>query len=231
MMKKSSARFDRKLNTLRKLIAVYAVPFLLLSACGKGGNTNLADNVREANNDRELQEKIFKGDCSRKPLEAVVSGIATLGETSIKSAREQYQFVGATVTHVTNLYTTKDCSGAESIVFDEVGEFKIDTEKKTADSGKYITLKMNTLTVKINNEDGAKIAQASKLCGAEDWGVQSEKEVTDAAARITCYRQPVPSVDENIYHVDGNLLVFGSKRGRSTERPTSLDMDTKYIAN
>jgi hypothetical protein len=226
-MKKNSA----KIAAFGKMLAIYAVPMMILSACGPGSNTDLADNVREAAKDKELQDKTFRGECSYKPLDTIISGIATRGDTSIKSAREQYEFTGANFQHVTSLYTTKDCSGAESIVFQESGSFKIDETKKSADSGKYITMEFNKLHVKIGNQDGANIAQASKLCGTPEWGLNEEKDVTGNAFRISCYRQPVPSVDETIYHVDGNTLVFGEKIGRSTERPTSLDMKTKYIAN
>lgn len=214
---------------MKKTLMVCALP-LMLAACGKGSNTNPVDNVREAGKDSALQEKIFKGECSLKPLEAIVSGIATGGDTAIKSAREQWQFVGANVNHVTNLYTTKDCTGAESIIFKEAGEFNIDENKKSADGGSFITLKLNNLTVQVNNEDGAKVAQAAKLCGTPDWAVATERDVTQEAARVTCYRQQVPSVDETLYHVEGNTLVFGAKAGRSTERATELDTVNKYVA-
>jgi hypothetical protein len=213
-----------------KTVAALALP-LIVAACGKGANTNPVDNVREAGKDAALQEKIFKGECSLKPLEAIVSGIATNGSTAIKSAREQYQFVGANVHHVTNLYTTPDCTGAESIIFKEAGSFSIDETKKSADQGKFLTLKMENLTVQINNQDGATVAKSAKLCGSDAWAVQTERDVTQDAARISCYRQQVPSVDETLYHVEGNTLVFGAKAQRSTQRPTALDLDTKYIAN
>lgn len=216
-------------NCFGSAIAICALP-MVFAACGKGANTDPVANMKEAGKDRALQESIYKGECSLKPLQALVTGIRTGGDTAIKSAREQYQFVGANVTHVTNLYTTPDCSGAESLVFKEEGSFVIDESKTTADGGKYLDLTMKALTVDVNNADGLKIAQDSKLCGIQDWTLNANRDVTAAAERLTCYSQPLPSSDATAYKLDGKTLVFGAKAIRNDVRPTHLDLETKYVA-
>ena len=222
---------------MKKLIksSVLACTLLaLFTACAPKSNNNPVDNVQEAGKEPDLQAKIFRGVCSLKPLESIATGIATGGDASIKSAREQYQFAGANITHATLLYATADCTGPESIIFKETGSVTIDGDKKTADQGKFIDIEMRALTVTIGSDVGAMIAHDIKLCGTEEWGNTTEREVTAHSSEATCYRKTVPSRDANVYRLlDANTLVFGKKSflERNDTRPNGLDLETKFVAN
>jgi hypothetical protein len=221
------------MNPLFKSSFLACSLLLAFAACAPKSNSNPVDNVREAGQEPDLQGKIFRGECSLKPLESIATGIATGGEAAIKSAREQYQFAGANITHATLLYQSADCTGPESIIFKETGSVSIDGDKKSKDEGKYIDIEMRALTVQISSDVGATIARDIKLCGSEDWATNTEREVTAKSAEPTCYRKQVPSRDANIYRlVDKSTLVFGEKGllERNDTRPDSLDMDTKYVA-
>jgi hypothetical protein len=205
-----------------------------LAACAPKSNNDPVANARVASTEPDLQDKIFRGQCSLKPLQSIATGIATGGDAAIKSAREQYQVVGANITHTTSSYATLDCSGPETLVFNETGTVSINAENKSADLGKSIDIKMNVLKVRIGSDAGALIANGIKLCGAADWAASNEREVTANSADATCYRKLVPSQDANIYRLlDANTLVFGKKDllDRNDTRPDTLDQDTKYIAN
>lgn len=207
---------------------------ILFAACAPKSNDNPVENVRVAGQDPDLQGKIFRGKCSLKPLESIATGIATGGGAAIKSAREQFQVVGANVTRATLMYTTVDCSGPESIIFKETGEVSIDGDRKTSDEGKYIDVHMRALTVSIGSDVGAMIAHEIKLCGTEEWANSTVSEVTAQSAEATCYRKTVPSEDSNIYRLlNPNTLVFGKKSflERNATRPDSLDLESQFLAN
>jgi len=212
-------------------LLIAAVP-VLFTACGKNSsNLNPVDNVREASKDSNLQNRIFRGDCSLKPLDTVATGIATGGDTAIKSARVQYEFVGANVTHATLLYTTSDCTGTPSVTFRETGSFIIDTDHAAPEGSRNLDLKYDHLHVTIGDDNGAKIANDVKLCENTDWAKNKDRDVTEHAADLTCYHSAITH-KATIYLLQDNVLMFGAKGmlDKDDTRPTSLNKDDKYVA-
>jgi hypothetical protein len=217
---------------VKLLISVCALSMGFMG-CGKdSSNSNPMDNVQQAAKDPDLQGKIFRGDCSMKPLDAIATGIATSGDASVKSAREQFEFVGANLTHAILLFNTSDCSGDVSLTFRQMGTFDIDIRKATGEGAKSIDINYGKLSLTINNDRGLKIATSIKLCGADDWKLNDQREVTDHAGNMTCYRQKMPVKVVNIYRVEGKTLFFGANGASASEnRPTQLDRNTKYMAD
>src|SRR6218665_361948 len=114
----------RGLKMKKLMFASLATTAVLgLAACAE--NNNPVDNVREAASDTNLQGKDFASACSVKPLDAVISGLMTGGQASVKSQRTVYSFAGANVHRTTQLYQSADCSGEVTATFDEAGSFEI----------------------------------------------------------------------------------------------------------
>ena len=204
---------------------------LTLFACGKASNTNPADNATEYTKDTDLQGKVFKGECSMKPLDEVAAGIPTGGD-NIKSARVQYSFVGANLTHDIFLYKSSDCSGTAALSFIETGAFRLDPKTTTGEGAKAIDITFDHLHLLVGDDVGLRIAHALNMCGTNDWSIAKDREVTPAAADQQCFRQKLPSHDATIYLLDKNTLYFGAKAplNRSADRPTTLEKGLKYTA-
>ena len=212
--------------------AVITVGVLLcLAACKNTSNKDPIANVQVAAADKDLQSKIFRGDCSTEVVNAMATLMATGGKVVVKSSREQYQFVGANVTRTTVMYESPNCEGQEILVFKETGSFKVDAKKRAEDQSKMIDIKYDKLTVAAGNAEGATAANELKLCGREDWAGGMPHDVTAQAGEGgTCYGKKLPTSEANIYRIDNNTLYFGDHEKSNEDRPTKANMSEKYVA-
>lgn len=201
-----------------------------IAACDDSSNKNPIENVREATQDKDLQSKVYRGECNIEVVDAIASFLATGGKVAIKSSRDQYQFVGANVTHTTSLYESANCEGQEVLVFKETGSFNTHPDQRAEDQSKMIDIKYDKLTLAAGNAEGEKAATELKMCGFEDWAGGKEQDVTGQASKANCYGKTLPVSEFNVYRIDNNNLFFG-KPGQSLEaRPSRSDMSRKYSA-
>lgn len=203
---------------------------LMLEACDRKSDLNPVANIRELSKDRALQSSKYQTDCAVRPLTAAVT--ALFSKNSLKSSRYQYSFDGDNVTLTTLMYPTADCTGESAFTFDERGTFSIQ-DPKTAEGAKFIDINYKTVGVKVNSDDGARIANDLKLCGTQDWHNNSQADVTGNSKETTCYGTAVPRSDFNIYRIDGSVLYFGSTEGNAnpaTRQNQKLEMGQKYTA-
>ncbi len=217
---------------MKKLILL-ALTTVFVVACDDDDNNDVVENVQEAAEDRDLQDKNFISPCSVTPLDAVLTGIMTGGDAAIKAQRVQYRFEGNDVTRTTFLFSESDCTSDVAIQFREVGDFDINPDNKSADGGKFIDIDFHTLNAQVISQAGVEVANAISLCGANDWAAgAAERNVTARAADMTCYSAQVPRHNANIYRIDGNVLYFGPQTTANNDgstRPTSLDTNVKYV--
>ena len=208
---------------------------LVLGACQKDRNNDPVANVREAAKDKDLQGKTFTSECSIKPLDAIVTGLMTGGESSVKSQQVAYRFDLANVIRQTRLYNSTDCTGDSAYNFEEAGTMNIETDpnKKSNDQGRNIELDYKTVKATVTSDAGVTAANATKLCGIADWAPNKARDITAQAKDLNCYAAQVPRHVSNIYRVDNSVLFLGSQSKGSVapnERPSSLDMTVKYTA-
>lgn len=199
-----------------------------LVACDGASNKNPIANAREAAEDKDLQGKTFRGECDVRVIDGILSAIVTGGKFNVSSARQQYQFVGANVTHTTLFYEAPNCEGDEAVVFRETGSIDINPKKRGEDQSKFINMKMDKLTMVASNEAGVKIANEAKLCGREDWAAGQDHEVTGDAAKLNCYRKDLPVQEFNVYRLDSGDLFLGDPSTKEESRPQQADMSVKY---
>lgn len=211
-----------------KKILLIAAMSLMAVACGK--DKNPITNGKEAIEDKDLQGKNFESECSIEPLDALLTGILSGGQASVKSSRVAYRFEGANITRTTVLFANLNCDG-EAFRYSETGTFNITKNQRTNDGGYFIDIKYNKLMVKIATDVGTVSANAIKLCGAQDWATGQERDVTVQAKNATCYGTVVPRVNNNVYRLDGGkVLYFGTASLENGQaRPTSLS-NVKYVA-
>lgn len=217
------------MKQIPQILLVTLMPFAL-GACNQSSNDPV-ENIQQAQNDADLQGKLFRGECTLKLLDGIATGLATAGEASIKSAREDYEFKGTNVIHTTRAYNSTDCSGQESIVFRETGIATINEAPSPIAEAKTIDFEMEKVTVQVLDENGKKVAEEIRLCESDNWADQNERDVTAQSSNLTCYGAKVPYKDANIYRLEGNTLIFGSKLGASDTRPNSLNTERQYIAD
>lgn len=189
--------------------------------------------MREAAKDPDLQGKNFVSSCQLKPLDAVLTGVLTGGNASIKGAQTVYRFDGANVSRTTRLYTTSDCSGETAISFEEMGEMKLDPDHRTNDQGKFIDIDYKKVKATAANQAGAEVANAVGLCSAKDWAPKQTRDVTAQAKDMSCYGAQLPRHNSNVYRVDANILYFGSQSKASNDassRPSTVNFGDKYTA-
>ena len=217
------------MKVTKTLMAICLVP-AFVAACSSKSNDNVPQNVEAATTEPGLQNKVFRGECSLNPIQAIVSGIATAGDNSVKSSITMYEFNGANVTHSTHVFQSADCSGTEALVYKEAGSFKILDDQRTKDGDKAIDLDYDKLTLQTLDAVGAQIANQLKLCGAQDWAAgQEEREVSSMSKELNCYAVELPRRVMDVYRTDGGTLYFGSRSSRIfKDRPTSVDMDAPY---
>ena len=164
-------------------------------------------------------------------MQAVVTEIATRGDAAFKSAREQYQFVGANVTHTTLLYGTPDCSGSEAMILKESGTFAINRDIKTADGASIMDIEYTKLSAQAIDAVGAEVANSIKMCSMNNWAAGAEeRDVTPMSKEINCYAAQLPRKVPDVYRLDSSrILYFGSKTARIfVDRPSSVDVNTPY---
>lgn len=212
-----------------KKILLLAAMSLMAVACGKD-DKNPFTNAKEAIEDKDLQGKNFESDCSVEAFDAILTGILSGGQASVKSSRVAYRFEGANITRTTVLFANLNCDG-EAFRYTETGTFNITKNQRTNDGGYFIDINYKSLSVAMASDVGAVSANAVKLCGAEDWAAGQTREVTAQAANATCYGTPVPRVNNNVYRLDGgNVLYLGTQSlENGAPRPTSLK-NVKYVA-
>lgn len=199
-------------------------------ACEDSSNKNPIENAREAAQDKDLQSKTYRGECNVEVVDAIATFLATGGKVAVKSSREQYQFVGANVTHTTSMYEAANCEGQEVLVFKETGSFDAHPKQRAEDQSKMIDLKYDKLTLAAGNAEGAKAASELKMCGREDWAGGKEQDVTAQAGEANCYGKKLPTSEANVYRIDNNVLFFGKHEQSLAERPSHIDMGKKYSA-
>lgn len=175
----------------------------LFVAVGCKDKNNPIKAVEESTKDKDLQNT-FQTECQQKPIGSIVTGLLSGGQTSVKSSRSLYQFVGNRVTRTTQMFTATDCS-AEAASFVETGTFEV-TKDKNPEGGRGITIKFDKLSVRIASDDGAKLANALTLCGHKDWNPGEVKEVTGTSQNLNCYSTQVPRREETSYRVDAGQL-------------------------
>lgn len=218
-----------------KRILLIALASVLFTACSEDDNNgDILNNIEEAAKDRDLQDKNFITPCTTTVLEAVLTGILTGGDAAIKAQRVQYRFEGDNVTRTTFLFSESDCTSDVAIQFREVGDFKLDTDNKSADGGKFIDVDFKQLSAQVISQAGLEVANSIGFCGASDWVAgAAERDVVANSADLTCYSAPVPRHNANIYRLDeGKVLYFGpqtTSNNDGTTRPTSLNTNVKYV--
>jgi hypothetical protein len=202
---------------------------MIFVACGKD-DKNPISNAKEALEDKDLQGKNFESDCSIQPLDALLTGILSGGQASVKSQRVAYRFEGSNITRTTVLFNDTNCGG-EAFRYTETGTFNITKNQRTNDGGYFIDINYKKLSVKMSSDVGVTAANAIKLCGANNWGAGQEREVTAQAKDLSCYGAQVPRVNNNVYRIDGgNVLYLGTQSlENGAPRPTSLS-NVKYVA-
>lgn len=217
---------------MRKAICL-TVLAIALTACQKNRENDPVLNAKEAGKDRDLQEKTFESGCAIKPIDAIVSGLMTEGKASLKSQVVSYRFEGANVIRNTRLYTSVDCTGDASLIFEEAGKIDIATEAKTNDGARFIDMEFKTLVAKVGSDKDAQAANEAKLCGVTDWSAGNERDVQNHAKDILCYNAEVPRKVANVYRVDNNVLYLGTLSKGTVlpeDRPTSLDKFSEFKA-
>lgn len=216
---------------MKKLIAILILP-LAMTACKDKANKNPVKNVQEAAKERDLQ-RTWQTECQLKPIDAVLTGLFSGLEASVKSMRVQYKFEGANVNRVTSVYATTDCA-QEAYTFNEEGSFTLNKSQKTNDGGFSIDMKFSKLKLKIADDNGAKAANAISLCGRNDWSAGKEEGVTTNAKDATCYGIQVPRTNYNIYRIEEkNTLYLGTNPTKATQpsdRPATLNRTLKFSA-
>lgn len=221
---------------MKKFIVMLVLP-LAIVACKDKANKNPIAYVKQAANDRDLQGT-WQSECNLKPIDAIISGFMSAFQASVKSSRTQYKFEGANVNRVTLVYNTADCTGAESYVWNEQGEFKVLDKVQVANVGdaKGIDMKFEKVMLTIKDDNGAKVANDRSLCGVQNWAVGKEQGITANANSANCYGVQVPRTNANIYRIEkpaGNgkwVLYFGQSptdAANANERPATLS-SVKY---
>ena len=217
---------------MKKLLLV-SLAALALVACSDDDDNDPITNIRQALEDRDLQGKTFESACMIKPIDAILTGILTGGNASIKSARTQYLFEGANITRTTLLFSDANCTD-HALTFEERGTVDIDADQRTNDGGKFIDIDYRSVHADVISDKGLEVANSVKLCGAENWTIDEDKrEVTEQAADRNCYGAEVPRQVANIYRVDADNLYLGTHTEDAvgtSERPTTLDFGQKYVA-
>lgn len=215
---------------MNKMRILLCLP-LILVACGKSKDP--VRNIRTATQDKALQ-KTWQSECSLRPLEAGLVGVAAGLRGVARGARIQYKFLGANLTRTVIYYTNADCSG-DALTLEESGTFRIEGNKRTSDGGRFINMNFKTLKVRAHNEDVVKLANQISLCGLSNWDTSKNREIksTRAAEKLNCINTTVPRSDANIYLIQDETLLLGSPSTGPREpssRPTSLDTSERYMA-
>lgn len=216
---------------MKKATVLLLCSLAFLSAC-KDRKKNPIEHVREAAKERDLQNRTFASSCSVKPIEALITALASGGHSSIKSSRTSYKVIGSIVTHTTNFYDNGDCNGEPAIVFTEVGDINIDKDKKTNDGGYHIDIQFSSVRAVAQTSEGVTAANAVELCGKTDWAKNKDYDVSNRSAEATCYSTRVPRKVYTIYRVDADTLYWGPNMNAGApiaERPSSLNMAVKYV--
>ena len=205
------------------------MPALTVVACNRHSRKNPVAAASEALKDKDLQ-KTFQSKCEIKGLDAVVTGIMSAGQASVKSSRVLWKFSGNQVTRTTVLFAQADCA-QESWVFQETGKFKIDDKARTNDNGRHLDLDMDRLTLIVRDENGAKAANGIKLCNKADWSANSkEQNVTSSSKDVSCYNAQVPRKQFTAYRIDNGVLYMGDAADAPSARPASLNWANRYEA-
>jgi hypothetical protein len=214
-----------------KKLFLLALIAATIAGCQKDRNNDPIANAKQAAKDKDLQGKSYVSDCSIKPIEAVLSGLLSAGQASLKSQEVAYRFDGANAIRQTRIFSTPDCTGDAAYVFEEAGSIKIQ-DQKTADLGRFIDFDYKSLKLTVATAAGAEAANAMKICGG-NWAPGQSKDVEAQSADVTCYGAQVPRHVANIYRLDQGNLYFGSVSTASVpdaQRPTSLNTSVKYSA-
>lgn len=213
-------------------LAITALANVAFVGCGKDKNNDPVQNVRVASEDRDIQNKNFSSACSQKPIEGILTGILTGGEAPLRSQKVVYRFEGANVTRSTQIFTTPDCSGDIAISFEEIGEFTLDTDSRTGEGAKFIDFDYKKLKMSIVSNPGVIAANAVGICGAHDWALSQQRDVTAQAADLRCYNIATPRHQSNIYFLEGNTLFFGTQSPAAVDpskRPGQLNRNDGYV--
>ncbi len=219
---------------MKKYVTSVPVALTLMAslvACQKRSNKNPIENAREAISDIDLQSKSFVGDCSIDLGDALVSFVASSGKYSVKSSRDEFQFVGANLTRTTRIYESADCTGQDALMYKETGAFHVDSDKRAEDQSKFIDITYDRLSLVAQSEFGVQLANDIKICGREDWTVGKEIEVTAQSEDVSCYRKKLPSKEADVYRLEKNNLYFGERDSllkNLESRPARVDLKTKY---
>lgn len=212
-------------NVIKSLV-IASVPFVI-AACGKSSNSNPVDNAREAAKNPEIQGQIYKRvDCIVTPAEFGMTAAGSIfndEKLTIKSAREQYQFKGANVTHALVYYTSADCSGQEVAVYRQQGSVR-SVDVKTKDGSKGIDINYDRLFVEPKTSEAVTYANDLKLCGIEDWAQNSEREVTTKMDNEKCSTLHSGKVETVVLN-EGKALYLGKS---VSGRPDSADKSVEY---
>lgn len=213
---------------MKKILLITALS-LIAVACGKD-DKNPFTNAKEAIDDKDLQGKNFESECSVEALDALLTGILSGGQASVKSSRVVYRFEGSNITRTTVLFANLNCDG-EAFRYTETGTFNVTKNQRTNDGAYFIDINYKKLMVSITTDVGAVSANAIKVCGIQDWAVKQEREVTAQAKDVTCYGTVVPRVNNNVYRLDaGKILMLGTQSlENGVARPASLS-NQKYTA-
>jgi hypothetical protein len=222
-----------KEKAMNKKLALSVLIAAIGFGCSKNSTTSdPIENVRQATKEEALQVKTFRSECQEKPINELVTGLMTGFGASMKSQRVQFRFEGANVHRQTWMYSTRDCSGQEALIFDEGGEIKIHDGQTLADGSTAIDFDYRNVDVQVVSAAGAEIANSVKLCSGADWKSGDIRSVNANSEDWNCYSAQVPRQEFNVYRLDGNVLLLGTdlQDNSADKRPTGVDQSIHYSA-
>lgn len=203
------------MNVVKHLgTAAVTTAALLVIGCGKNAQ-DLTQTVQESG-----LMKTWSVGCNKSELLDV-------------SAKAYYQFDGKDLKKVYELYQDDKCTTA-LVTVKQIGTFDLKGDDNRAQAGsKDIDMHFNRVTVQASSPAGQNLLEKVSFCDQHPWPTGQEIDVTGKLGSLKC---PLPKAHDefDIYHLDGNSLVFGEGKfltGRAEtadKRATKLASDVVY---
>lgn len=220
--------------------SIAAIAASTLVACGQDNNP--VRNVQAAVAEPGLQGKAFSEKCNSEIATSWATGLVQAvqgkaGDPTPRSTRLSYLFKGTNVTRKTIVYSSADCSGNPIGTFFEEGTFKINNDDKGEENAAAIDMNFEKVTLAVENDDGAKIANALNLCGRNNWSTADKaSDITTKADDINCYKpfggKPRTVVNRFLLQDGNTKLYLGTQTtAANTARPTAVDKKVVYSSN
>lgn len=195
----------------------------VLVACGNKSSDDVqkqVDNNLNSKGNLAIQNATYMNDCSTSDY--------GIGDLKFPGAQTAYELSDLNFVK-RQIYYTDDCH-TTAITVQEKGKLNVVARSGSLPGALEEDFNFEHTTVTLSNDKIVAAFNAIKACGAGDWAVNVEKDVSAQASQVLCPGKAAPRTAPEVVLVENNQMFMGANTNQEAAqgRPQALNRNLVF---